>query len=88
MGGGRDQHLVSSVSVWQPRRKHERSNLHLHLHLWDAEGSEEQAAYSEEQEWQQGMDQAYSPAVCCPLTFFSNVGQPCPGKALHGHARL
>lgn len=88
MGGGRDQHLVSSVSVWQPRRKHEGSNLHFHLHLRDAEDTEEQTAYSEGQEWQWGMDKAYFPALCCPMTFFNNFGQPCPGKALYGCAQL
>lgn len=88
MGGGRDQHLVSSVSVWQPRRKHEGSNLHFHLHLRDGEDTEEQTAYSEGQEWQWGMDKAYFPALCCPMTFFNNFGQPCPGKALYGCAQL
>lgn len=70
------------------KEMHEGSNLCLCLRLRDAGGSKEQAAYSEGQEWQQGLDKAHSPASCCPLAFSSNVGQPCPAKALHGHAQL
>lgn len=58
------------------KEKHEGSNLHLCLHLRDAKGSDEQAAYSEGQEWQQGMDKAFSPASCCPLTFSAMLGSP------------
>lgn len=65
-----------------------REQFALASALRDAEGSEEQAANSEGQEWQQGMNKEYSPALCCPLTFFSNVVQPCSRKALHGCAWL
>lgn len=88
MGGGRDQHFVSSVFCAEAKGKCGGSNLLLHLPLRDAEGGEEAGGLPRGAGMVAWHGEGMFPSLVLPSSFFSGtLGSPAPGRLsmdLHG----
>lgn len=83
MGGGREQHFVSSVFARRPRGSVKGTTGGC-ISLWELlRPVRRWAAHPAGQEWHHGTDRACSPALCLHQLLFSNTGQPWPCKTVH-----
>lgn len=86
MGGGRDQHLVSSVSVWQPRRNM-KGAICTCISIWGMLRAERSRQLTQRGRRGRGAWIRHIPLPCAACWHFSAMlGNP--GKALNGCAGL